>query len=139
MKFYPLIISVLFLCLSGTSHAASHEHPAVKIHWAQTHQAAPFQPVSPRHRTYQLRAHPLLAQRIERRVIERRQITTTKKPRPHTLRDTGGHRAKSRKQAADITRQYYGGKVLKVDKAPGHYRVKVLRDGRVSYHNVPAK
>lgn len=47
-------------------------------------------------------------------------------------------RAENKRHAADIARQQFGGKVLKVERNVDSYRVKMLRDGRVSYVQVPA-
>lgn len=83
----------------------------------------------------------LLSQRLERRDGGKVRDKLRHKPdnsRRHAA-DAFERRAASVKQAAKMAQQQHGGKVLKVERNKQSYRVKMLRDGRVSYVQVPAQ
>jgi len=83
----------------------------------------------------------LLSQRLERRDGAKLRDKLRRQP-DGKRRDSSelfDRRAASVKQAAKIAQQQHGGKVLKVERNKQSYRVKMLREGRVSYVQVPAQ
>lgn len=128
IKHHHLWICTLLLTLSSFAQSAQIAPAKVRIHWDSPH-ASLAQPTAGGQRL-------LLSQRSERRD----QTSPGHKPRNKKNRESNRHprSASSLKQAANIAQQQHGGKVLKVERSQSNYRVKMLRDGRVSYVKVPA-
>jgi len=80
----------------------------------------------------------LLSQRSERRDGTKLRDKLRRQPDRRSSANLFEHRAGTVKQAAKMAQQQHGGKVLKVERQQQSYRVKMLRDGRVSYVKVPA-
>ena len=83
----------------------------------------------------------LLSQRLERRDGGklRDKLRRQSDSNRHNVADAFERSAATVKQAAKMAQQQHGGKVLKVERNKQSYRVKMLRDGRVSYVRVPAQ
>jgi len=80
----------------------------------------------------------LLSQRSERRDGTKLRDKLRRQPDRRSSTNLFEHRAGTVKQAAKMAQQQHGGKVLKVERQQQSYRVKMLREGRVSYVKVPA-
>jgi len=80
----------------------------------------------------------LLSQRAERRGDSKLRDKQRRRPDHIKSGDLFKKGAGTLKQAAKMAQLQHGGKVLKVERQQQSYRVKMLRDGRVSYVKIPA-
>lgn len=124
------LLGLSSLYLSSQLATAQASYSVEHITWEQTPPPAFSQAAEPR--------TLIISQRIERRDGAKPRDKLRRQPDRRNSAKLFERPAATLKQAAKMAQQQHGGKVLKVERQQQSYRVKMLRDGRVSYVKVPA-